>query len=131
MLEWLLTVTAAWTDFVKQQMLNHAGWCDKLDAALWLKAHGLKWPLKFAGQYTAAFTGVTVHQCWSLAAVQWAVASGSGWLDWHCEDYAADNFSLLVAKQNATAVLECSSSSSASSSASFELADAAVAAVVA
>jgi hypothetical protein len=47
-----------------------------------------------------------IKQCWSLEAVQWAVAAGSGWLDWHCEDYAAGNFSVLVAQQNATAVLE-------------------------
>jgi hypothetical protein len=105
-LEWLATVTPAWTDAHKQQMLNRAGWNDRLAAVQWLRERGAKWPAKFAGHFTAAGTGATVHQCWSLTAVQRATASGSGWLDWHCEDYAADKFSYLVAKQHAATVLE-------------------------
>jgi hypothetical protein len=107
MLEWLLTVTAAWTSSAKQQMLYHAAWCDKLDAAQWLRARGAAWPEKFAGQYNGAkAAAATVHQCWSLSAVQWVIAAGSGWLDWKCGDYAANKFSSLAAKQHATAVLK-------------------------
>jgi hypothetical protein len=80
-------------------MLNHAGWNSKLAAMNWLRARGAQWPQKFTGQFTAAGTGATVHQCWSASAVQWAIANGSGWLDWHCEDYAASHFSTFVAKQ--------------------------------
>jgi hypothetical protein len=98
MLEWLLTFTSPWTDITKQYMISHAGWNDKLAAAQWFRARGVKWPAKITGQYNAILTNAIVHQCWSLTTVQWAVAAGSGWLDWHCEDYDEDNFSLLVAK---------------------------------
>jgi hypothetical protein len=106
MLEWLLTVTSKWKASTKLLMIDYAGWNDRLDAVQWLKAQGAQWPAKFAGQYITMVTNVTHNQCWSLSAVQWAIVSGSGWLDWHCEDYAAGNFTLLVAKQNAAAVLE-------------------------
>jgi hypothetical protein len=98
MMEWLLTATAAWTVDIKLCMLIRAAWCNNTDVAKWLRARGAQWPEKFAGQFNAA-GGATVHQCWSLSALQWAIAAGSGWLDWHCEDYTASHFDTFVAKQ--------------------------------
>jgi hypothetical protein len=105
-LEWLLTVTGKWTDSVKVEMLNHAAWCNKLDAVKWLRVRGADWPNKFTEQYTSAVTNTTVTVCWSLAAVQWAISSGSGWLDWHCNDYAGVKYDYKSEKQQAAAVLQ-------------------------
>jgi hypothetical protein len=106
MLEWLLTVTAPWTDSLKQEMLDRAAWFNNLAAAEWLRAQGALWPVKFAGQYYGDGSETCSQQCWSLSAVQWAVARGSGWLDWCCEDCAAVRFTHQTAKQHAAAVLE-------------------------
>jgi hypothetical protein len=86
MLEWLQTVTAPWSADSKTRMLTRAASTSSLAAAKWLRAQGAEWPSK-SGKSEG-------HRSprWSLAAVQWAIASGSGWLDCHCEDfkYAAD-----------------------------------------
>jgi hypothetical protein len=105
MLDWLLTVTAPWTDSTKLELLERAAWFDKLAAVQWLRARGAAWPTKFTGQYSSRRTKGTVKECWSLSAVQWAVASGSGWLDWHCDDYAEANYTRVDAKQHAADVL--------------------------
>jgi hypothetical protein len=87
-LEWLQTVVAPWSAAVKSQMLNTAGWSDKLEAAKWLRAQGADWPEAFASSHV--HHGITIQQCWSLSAVQWAIASGSGWRRWRCGDYAKE-----------------------------------------
>jgi glycerophosphoryl diester phosphodiesterase len=43
---------------------------------------------------------------WSVSAVQWALACGSGWLRWKCEDYTADNYTTVQRKQQATELQE-------------------------
>jgi hypothetical protein len=106
MLEWLLTVTAPWTDSLKLELLDRAAWFNNVAAAEWLRAQGAPWPTQFTGQYYGDSTETCSQQCWSLSAVQWAVASGSGWLDWRCADYAAVTFTHQTAKQHAAAVLE-------------------------
>jgi hypothetical protein len=60
----------------------------------------------------ASFSVVTyddkkeLNICWSVAAVQWALARGSGWLEWKCEDYAAVKFEDVGFRQHATELLE-------------------------
>jgi hypothetical protein len=105
-LEWLLTVTAPWSDSTKAEMLKRAAWCGKLATAQWLRTRGARWPQKFAGQCSDCVTNDTINECWSLTAVQRALASDSGWLDWHCEEFAAARFSRRFAKQHAADVLE-------------------------
>jgi hypothetical protein len=102
MLQWLQTVTAPWSADMKSTMLNKAGLADNLATAQWLLAQGADWPAAFAEPVLA---GSSIKQCWGLAAVQWAVASGSGWLDWRCETYADGNFT-SSAKKRAPAVLQ-------------------------
>jgi hypothetical protein len=41
-----------------------------------------------------------------VSAVQWALACGSGWADWKCEDYAVDRYQRMHFKQQATELLE-------------------------
>jgi hypothetical protein len=106
MLEWVLSVAPTESAIDKQGMLACAGWCDKLAAAKWLRAHGAYWPEKFVGQYSDGAQYDTAKQCWSLATVQWAIASGSGWREWRCDDYAATTFTNLAARSHAAAVLQ-------------------------
>jgi hypothetical protein len=90
-------------------MLIRASWGDNLAAAKWLKAQGAGWPATFAGHYTIAVANASrneiIRQCWGLSTVQWAVASGSGWLNWRCQDYIADVLKYRDAHRNATAML--------------------------
>eukprot|EP00953_Heterococcus_sp_UTEX-ZZ885_P003347 2338-Heterococcus_DN1.PRE.2 len=66
-LEWLQTVTAPWSVDLKNSMLDRAAWNNHLAAAKWLLAQGA-----VCGQ----------------RHFLWAISSGSGWLNWKCEDYA-------------------------------------------
>jgi hypothetical protein len=106
LLKWLLTVTAPWLADYMKCMLERAGWGDHLAAAKWLRTQDVDWPSRFVGVYSYAGSDDLIHQCCSLSTVQWAVASGSGWRDWHCEDHAADNFTDTTAQKNAVDVLQ-------------------------
>jgi hypothetical protein len=107
MLEWLLAVTTTpWTGTLLSDMLDRAAWFNKLAAAQSLRARGAACPPKFFAGQSHADTDHSVNHCWSLSTVWWAIACGSGWLDWHCEDYAADGFIRSRAKRHARAVLK-------------------------
>eukprot|EP00953_Heterococcus_sp_UTEX-ZZ885_P019847 11084-Heterococcus_DN1.PRE.3 len=90
MLDWLLTVIPFWTSNMKQDMFTVAASDSSLDAMQWLRDHGAVWPTSFSDDI--GLTDSKVQMCWSVSAVQWALAHGSGWLDWKCEDYAADKY---------------------------------------
>jgi hypothetical protein len=105
MLEWLLTVTAPWSTALKTRLLKSAGWCNSFAAAKWLIAQGAEWPPTCAGGFRDIHSALLVHQCWSLPAVQWAVASGSGWLDWHCQDNAEAKFTQTESRKHAAAAV--------------------------
>jgi hypothetical protein len=85
-------------------MLNAAASCDKLAAAQWLRSRGTAWPTTFTSEFD--FNGVTIKQCWSVSAIQWAIASGSGWREWKCEDYAADKYCKIYYKRRARDLLQ-------------------------
>ena len=99
-LQWLATVSKPWSEGTKAEMLTDAASCDKLAAAKWLRATGAQWPTAFASEYKE-YDDSMVRQCWSLCTVKWAIACGSGWLKWKCEDYAADRFQDKIDKQHA------------------------------
>jgi hypothetical protein len=103
MLEWLLTVTAPWSPDLKLNMLVDAG-CDNQFAVMkWLKDQGAVWPTAFS--WPIVNTGGTFQECWDVIAVRWALSCGSGWLQWKCDDYAADKYKVEL-KQKATKLLE-------------------------
>jgi hypothetical protein len=106
MLEWIRTVVPPWSAARKRKMLNGAGWSDNLAVSKWIKAQGAEWPSKFIGTGISTGTGTASVQCWSLTTVKWAIASGSRWLDWLCEDYVADKYTESDAKQHAVDVLK-------------------------
>eukprot|EP00953_Heterococcus_sp_UTEX-ZZ885_P028971 15434-Heterococcus_DN1.PRE.1 len=103
MLEWLQTATTPWYVNTKMRLLSSSGLCGNLPAAKWLRAQGADWPPAFvSGVQDEA--GATLG-CWRVSVVQWALASGSGWLDWKCEDYAADKYRHIKLKLQAEDVL--------------------------
>jgi hypothetical protein len=104
MLEWLFTVTAPWTSDDLHDMFQGAGCYSNIPAAQWLRAHGAVWPDSFSPSVRSK--GLLFRVCWDIPAVHWAVTSGSGWLDWKCEDYAADNYVHAHFKKQAAELLE-------------------------
>jgi hypothetical protein len=104
MLQWLWSVTSPWPSALKLSMLYIAACDHALTVVQWLRAHGADWPTSFSIRQQYADTSVKMS--WRLSAVQWALASGSGWLQWKCEDYAADNYELEYFGQKATKLLE-------------------------
>jgi hypothetical protein len=99
MLEWLLTVTPPWSSDLRRNMLNLAASDNRLAVLQWLRVHDTVWPYAFA-------FAANKRSCWTLSAVQWALACGSGWLAWQCEDYAPDKYKDAQDKQQATELLE-------------------------
>jgi hypothetical protein len=104
MLDWLFTVTAPWSIHLNQALLSIAASLDRRAAMQWLTAHGADWPTSFSVEI--GHNAIKLKVCWCLAAVQWALASGSGWLDWKCEDYAADQYGATICGYEATILLE-------------------------
>jgi hypothetical protein len=103
MLEWLVTVTTPWSADLKLFMLNVAARFSRLAVALWLRADGADWPTAFSVE--SGHDDAKQKMCWSVSAVQWALSCGSGWLDWKCEDYAADQYGLINLQQQAAELL--------------------------
>jgi hypothetical protein len=103
-LQWLAAVTEPWSESIMSKMLDSAASCNHLALTKWLRARGAPWPSSFASKFTDQFAA-TVRQCWPVSAVQWAVAAGSGWLHWKCEDYAAEKYSKESMKHRAADVL--------------------------
>jgi hypothetical protein len=101
MLGWLLTVTPTWSPDAMRYMLGLAACNNTLAAVQWLRGQGAIWPYAFSYQ-----SSNTLCKCWSLSAVKWALSCGSGWLEWKCEDYAADKYALARHKQQAKELLE-------------------------
>jgi hypothetical protein len=104
MLEWIATVTPPWSADLKQFVLNVAARFSRLTVAQWLRAAGADWPTAFFVE--CGHDDDRQKICWSIPAVQWALACGSGWLDWKCEDYAADQYGLVNLQQQAAELLE-------------------------
>jgi hypothetical protein len=92
-LQWLARATDPWPDDIMAEMLAAAASCDQLAAAQWLRARAAPWADAFASENYADSDSYEVsRECWCVSAVQWAIASGSGWPDWKCEDYDAGKY---------------------------------------
>eukprot|EP00953_Heterococcus_sp_UTEX-ZZ885_P009472 5574-Heterococcus_DN1.PRE.1 len=87
-LEWLLAVLPPfiWSSCEKMYSLSLAGCHGQLPAMQWFIDHSATWPDSFV------YDDGDVKQCWSVPEVQWALAHGSGWRQWKCEDYADDGY---------------------------------------
>jgi hypothetical protein len=102
MLEWLWTV-APWPCELWQPMLEKAAINSNLSVAKWIKGYGTAWPAAYTLMANYADCS---RRCWSVSAVQWALACGAGWLDWKCTDYDADEYNGVKLKKQATELLE-------------------------
>jgi hypothetical protein len=104
MLDWLLTVTDPWSYDTKRGMLHAAGCYSNMPTAQWVRAHGAVWPKSF---WTTVLRGnKTFRASWSVSVVKWAQASGSGWRNWKCADYTAEQCEDVHFRQQATELLE-------------------------
>jgi hypothetical protein len=93
-----------WSERVAAKLLNAAASCDELAAAQWLRAACGAQPASFASKFADQSDG-KCGQCWSVSTMQWALACGSGWRDWKCDDYTDDKYTGLFNKQQAAKVL--------------------------
>jgi hypothetical protein len=84
----LRSISEPWPTEELNRLLLDAGACScQLDVAMWLREQGAQWPKSFCD--TAAVMG---SLCWPVSCVQWALANGSTWLEWRCQDLAPEHF---------------------------------------
>eukprot|EP00953_Heterococcus_sp_UTEX-ZZ885_P008670 5174-Heterococcus_DN1.PRE.8 len=76
-----------WDDQQLSLHLWYAGVDDELDVVKWLHEQGAGWPTGFYN-----LKDVSNSHCWSLRCVQWALATGSTWLVWRCQDLAPEHY---------------------------------------
>jgi hypothetical protein len=72
-------------------MMKYAGLIGSINTLQWWRKLGVAWP-------TSSFYRVrdrmrSMHDCWYLNCMQWAIANGSTWLTWRCQDLAPDKYS--------------------------------------
>jgi hypothetical protein len=83
----LFAVTAPWPADKLTILMQHAALYDNLDTIKWLHEQGTEWPTRFYDNW-----GAPDRDCWSLECAQWAVANGSTWLEWRCQDLANEYY---------------------------------------
>jgi hypothetical protein len=84
----LRAVTGPWAVHLLSAKLWYAGVENELDIVKWLREQGAEWPTNFN-----CINIAPNRHCWSLQCVQWALANGSTWLGWRCQDLASQNYS--------------------------------------
>jgi hypothetical protein len=65
-------------------VLCQAGESGRVSVLRWLREQGATWPESFLNAQDSS--------CWSIAAIQWALANGSTWLQWRCQDLAPQEY---------------------------------------
>jgi hypothetical protein len=83
----LRAVSGPWPAADLTRFLSSASSYSEFEMAAWLREQGAPWPISFCDT-----TDVQHSACWSLECVQWAIASGSTWLDWSCQDLATAHY---------------------------------------
>jgi hypothetical protein len=77
-------ITGPWPANLLRVQLCDAALFDKLDTVKWLREQGVAWPERFCNTNTG--------ENWSLKCVQWAIANGSTWLVWRCQDLESHHY---------------------------------------
>jgi hypothetical protein len=80
--------TGSWPVEKLTSLRNFAAGYDALDTVKWCHEQGAAWPKSFYDTEVPSY-----GDCWSLRCVQWAVASGSAWRTWQCQDLTPGNYS--------------------------------------
>jgi hypothetical protein len=73
-------------------MMNYAGLIGSINTLQWWRDLGVAWPTSF---YRVSDPSRSMHDCWSLNCMQWAIANGSTWLVWRCQDLAPYMYSCI------------------------------------
>jgi hypothetical protein len=74
-------------DDLKEHLLMRAGIDVQLNILQWLRDITTAWPATFYDAY---------DNCWTVPAVQWALAKGYSWSGWRCQQAKAANFNCAV-----------------------------------
>jgi hypothetical protein len=86
-LKTLRAITGPWPAKELAIMLWCAGRHDELDTVKWLCEQAAAWPKSYCKTATGQWS-----ECWSLRCVQWALANGSAFLEWRCQDLVAHQY---------------------------------------
>jgi hypothetical protein len=73
----LRAIAGPWPSVQVNIMMRRAGRQDELDTAKWCHEQGAVWPDSFHDADESPY-----GDCWSSRCVQWAIATGSTWLEW-------------------------------------------------
>jgi hypothetical protein len=83
----LYAITNPWPAEQMSDMMSNAGSYSDLDTVKWWRAQGAAWPTSFYNTKDSPCAN-----CWSLRCVRWAIANGSTWLEWRCQDLAPEHY---------------------------------------
>jgi hypothetical protein len=86
----LYTITGPWPADHLTDMLWDSGCYNDLDTAKWCREQGAAWPTSFYHHFVSEIEEInrSTSDCWTLRCVQWAIANGSTWRTWRCQDVA-------------------------------------------
>jgi hypothetical protein len=85
--------TGPWPIKVMMSLRDFAARYDELDTVKWCHEQGAAWPTSFYYHFEDKYNiGRFPSRCWSLKCVQWALAYGSTWLTWRCQELAPKDF---------------------------------------
>jgi hypothetical protein len=86
-LKQLHAITGPWPAESRTGLMQHAALNDALDTVKWCHEQGAEWPDSFYDSYLAPH-----RDCWSVQCAQWALANGSTWLIWRCQNLAPEHY---------------------------------------
>jgi hypothetical protein len=98
LIEWVHSVTKArmWSGRRGQYQMHVAACHHNFSAVKWLLQDGVEWPDSYVKQLPQ------FHICWPVAAVQFALQNGAGWLNWTCQSLLPpEKFALDHMQKNA------------------------------
>jgi hypothetical protein len=84
----LLTITGPCDLQDVTLMLLIAGEADNIAVVKWSRERSAAWPQRFCDIHSDPHAS----SCWSLQCAQWAIANGSTWLNWRCQDLAPQHY---------------------------------------
>jgi hypothetical protein len=80
-------ITGPWPIETLSDMMNEVALYDEPETVKWCREQGAEWPKSFYDLEYAPH-----GNCWPVRCVQWAIANGSTFLEWRCQDLAPHQF---------------------------------------
>jgi hypothetical protein len=91
-IEQLYSITCPWPADRFTDVLLQAARYNSLDTVKWCREQRAEWPER--SRYA------TEGEIWSLRCVEWAIANGSTWLTWRCQDLAPEHYNCPCAEHS-------------------------------